>query len=127
MRRCADGRVIPREGQRSSLSIDAEDGDGISALIAGIEESSRGVNVEAARVIAASPLFPAESKSACGADGKPRNGIVQPIGGVKEFAVGGDHDFGSEVGAHKTLGQAGEGLLPGHPSPVRVIVEHHNR
>src|SRR5208282_6746544 len=92
IRRCADGRVIPREGQRSGLAIDAESGDGIAALIAAIEEISCGINVEAAWVITAGPGFSSEGERARGADGKPRDAVVQPIRGVKELSIRRDHD-----------------------------------
>ena len=85
--RCADGRVKPRKGQCTGLAINAEGGDSVTALVATVKEISGGIEVEAAGVIAAGPLFPSPGEHTRGANGKPRDGVVQPIRGVKESSV----------------------------------------
>ena len=121
------GSVLARKSKGSRLAVDSEGGNGVGALVAGVEEVPRRINVEAARVVAASPLLAAEGQHARRADGKPRDGIVQPVGSVEEFAACGNHDLRSIIRAHKALGQAGYCLFLGQPSARRVIVVGNQR
>lgn len=54
------------EFQASGLAIDLEDGDAVGSLVATVEELAGGVEAEAARIIAAGPLFLEERQVAFG-------------------------------------------------------------
>ena len=56
-RRIADRGVVAGEGQAALFVIEAEDGDVVTALVAGVKELAGGVEVEAARVVPARPFL----------------------------------------------------------------------
>jgi hypothetical protein len=56
--RVTDGVVMAGEREAARLAIHPEDGDVVAVLVATVEESARGVEVEAARVVPARSLLP---------------------------------------------------------------------
>src|SRR4051812_24278603 len=56
--RIADRYVLARKREAACFAIHAKDSDIVPALIATIEELAGGVEIEAARIAAARPLFP---------------------------------------------------------------------
>ena len=110
------------ESKRSRDAIDSKGCNGVGSLIAGVKEISRRIDAKAARIVTANPLFTAEAERTRRTDGKPGDGVVQPVGCIQEFPAGGDQNLRSVIRTRKALGQAGHGLLLRKRSLRRVIV-----
>ena len=81
-------KVVVREGKRLPFFVLEKAVFDISlGPNAAVKEISGGIEVEAAGVIAAGPLFTSPGEHTRGSDGEPRDGVVQPILGVKEPSV----------------------------------------
>ena len=106
------------ELEAAGPAIDPEDGDVVAALIAAIEEPAGRIEIETARVVPAGPFLPDERERSRLAHGKPRDAVVQTVGGIDKSAIGGDHDFGAEIAASKAGCQRGDGLPLGEAGPV---------
>jgi len=61
-RRIADGSESAGKCKGTGLSIHAESGDRVGSLIAGIEEVPGRIEIEAAGIVAARPLFADEGQ-----------------------------------------------------------------
>ena len=88
MRRVADGRVMAGERQAPCSAIDAEDGNVVATLIAAVEKPARGVEVEAARVVATGPFVGDELQLAGFANGEDSDAVVQAIARIDKAAIG---------------------------------------
>lgn len=122
-RRIADAGVVAGKGQAARLAIHAEDGDVVGALIAGVEESTGWIEIEAAGIIPARPFLTDVGQGTGLADGEDRDAVVQTIAGVEKPAVGRDHNFRAEIAAGEPGRQGGDGLPGGKTTLHRVIVE----
>src|SRR5438445_12888158 len=87
-RRIADGGVMAGEVEAAGFAVHTEHGDVVTALIAAIEELARGVEVEAARIVPACPLFPDIGQGAVWAYGKNPDAVVHPVAGIDKPAIG---------------------------------------
>ena len=101
VRGVADGGVMAGKGQFAGFSIDAEDGDVVGALVAHITELACGVEVEAARVVAARPFVADEGQVPVPADREDPDAVVQTVAGIDESAIAGNHDLGTEITSGK--------------------------
>ena len=76
------------KGQFAGFAIDPEGRDIICALVAYVKELARRIEVEASRIISASPFLCHEGEFAVFADGKYPDAIVQTVSGVNKAAIG---------------------------------------
>ena len=79
---------MPGKLQATSLVIDMEDGNVVTALIAAVQELAGGVEIETARIISSRPLFPDECQFAVCTNRENANTVVQSIPGIDVFPVG---------------------------------------
>ncbi len=79
---------MPREREDASLAIDSEDRDIVRSLIAAVQKLTGGIEVEAARIVAARPFLADVSKTTVGSDGEDRDAVMEPIAGVHEPTIG---------------------------------------
>ena len=75
------------EFKATCLAIYLEDSDVVSTLIAGIEISTSGIEVEAARIISSCPFFPNERQVAVWANRKYPDAIVQSIACIDKLTI----------------------------------------
>src|SRR5262245_22954831 len=108
----ADRGVMAGEPQRARRAIHPEDGDVVSALIAAIEELPRGVEVEAAGIIAVGPLLADVRQAAARPDREDPDAVVEPVARVDEAPIRRDQDLRAEVAAGEAGRQGGD-RLPG--------------
>ena len=69
-------------------------GDAVASLVANVQETTRRIDIEVARIVAPSPLI-AGGRQLPGprVDGEDADAVMQPVGGIDEFAVARNHDF----------------------------------
>ena len=72
----ADGSVVASEVEAAGFGIHTEFGDVVAALIATVKEPAGGVEVEAARIVPASPFFPNICQGAFEPNGKDPDTVV---------------------------------------------------
>ena len=111
------------EGQAALFAVHAEDGEVVGALIAGVKEPAGGVEIEAARIVAARPFLPDVSQDAGAADGKDRDAVVQTVARIEEPAIGRNHDLRAEIAAGESGRQGGDGLPRGQPPLGGIVVK----
>ena len=78
MRWVADGRVVAGEFEPAGVARHAEDRHVVGALVAAVEEAARGVEGEAAWVVAAGPFVGDEFQLARWSDRKNRDAVRIP-------------------------------------------------
>src|SRR5215467_13019046 len=66
-----------------------------------------GIDIEAARIIAARPLFVDQLRMTGPIDAKNGDRVVEPVGGIDERSVRRDHDFRSEIRTDEAFGKRG--------------------
>src|SRR5436309_1024874 len=87
-RRIADGGVMAGEVEAPGFALHTEYGDVVTSLIAAIEELAAGVEIEAARIVPAGPLFPDTGQAAVCSYRKNPDAVVQPVAGINKPALG---------------------------------------
>jgi len=83
----ADGCVLAGERQAAGARIDAESGDRIASLVAQVEIVARGVDIEAARVVASCPFLGDIRQLARRVDGEEGDAVVQAVGGIDDLPL----------------------------------------
>src|SRR5687768_12592384 len=81
-RRVPDRAVVAREFEVARLGVHPEYGDVVAALVAAVEEPTRGVEAEAAGVVPPRRLVADERQGAVRAHGEDRDAVVQAVAGV---------------------------------------------
>ena len=76
------------EVEAAGFAIHTEDGDVVTSLIATVEELAGGVEVEASRIVPASPFFPHKRQVTAGANGEDPDAVVQSIARIDKSAIG---------------------------------------
>ncbi len=84
---------MAREGQAARLAIHAKDREAVAPLIAHIKEPAGGIEVEAARIVAARPFLSDVSQRTGGTYGKDRDAVVSTVARIEEPAIGGNQDL----------------------------------
>ncbi len=79
--------VLFGEGQPSGFLIDLEHGDIVCSLIAAVQELTGGIEIEASRIVAASPLVTNKCERSVSPDGKDADTVVQSVTSVNETSV----------------------------------------
>lgn len=107
----ADRRVLAEERQGAGLAVDSVSCDGIRSLVARIEVVPCWLDVEAARIVAASPFLSCKCEKPALADGKPADAVMQTVGSIEESSVSGNQNFRSKIRALEWFWQCGNSLL----------------
>jgi hypothetical protein len=125
-RRTAHRGVFASERELASVAVDTIGGQGVTPLIARNQETSGGIDHEAARIIASGPRLPLTTQPAGGADIEDTDRIVKTVGSVNESAVLRNPDFRGEFVPTKPWGQGGNHLWLAERSVRRVVVEQND-
>ena len=127
MGRVADGCELPGKRQSACLTVDPKNGDIITALITAIEELSRGIEREAARIISLSPDFTLHGQTAVGSNRENGDAVMQAVPCIQEAAVRRDSDSRAEVAAGEACRESGNRLPFSEGSFLCVEVEKDDR
>src|SRR5438477_8281384 len=114
---------MPGERQLPCRGVHAEARDVVAALVAAVQESPRGVEAEAARIAAASPLLTDILQRAITTDGEDGDAVVQAVAGVDEPTVRRDQDLGAKVAPGEAARQCGDRLPGGERAGCGAQVE----
>ena len=126
-RRISHPRVASGEPKASRLPVHVENGHVVGPLVATVEEATRGIEIETARIISARPLFTQEGELPGGAHGEDRRTVVKPVAGVNEPAVSRDQNLGTEVASRVSGRKRGNRPAGRQASRAAVVVEENDR
>ena len=87
VRRVANWRVVAGEVKAAGHTVHCEDGNAVGSLITTVKKPTRGIEAEAAWIIASCPFFANEREFAIRSNRKDADAVVESVAGIDEFPI----------------------------------------
>ena len=87
VRGVANWSVVAGELKAAGLTVHCKDGNAVSSLISTVKKPTRGIEAEAAWIVASCPFFANEREIAIRSNGKDADAVVESVAGIDEFPV----------------------------------------